>query len=232
MEKNLEYSTMAKFYDKFYQNKNYYKEVGFIEKVVNNKGCKILDAGCGTGRHAEILHNNGYIVSGFDLSKEMVDIANQKVNGCFEVGNILNYKSDEKFDVVISFYAVFNHLKNYKQFALALKNLVKVLNPNGKIIIDLHNPHKNGCKVERVDDLERTMKWRICRLLDREYTKIKYDVDGRMYLTSHVFKIFKISKLKKICEKFRFKSYEFYENYNLERPATNKSKNIQLVINV
>ena len=85
MKKDLEYTKMACFYDELYKNKNYKREVGFIEKFLNSKEDKILDAGCGTGNHAKILQDKGYNVCGFDLSPQMVEIANRKVNNNFEV---------------------------------------------------------------------------------------------------------------------------------------------------
>ena len=120
MKKDLEYTKMACYYDLFYKNKNYKKEVSFIENFLNSKECVILDAGCGTGNHAKILHDKGYSVFGFDLSPEMVEIANKKVDNNFKVGNLLSYSTDKSYDVVVSFYAVFNHLKSYQEFSFAI----------------------------------------------------------------------------------------------------------------
>ena len=78
-----------------------------IKEKLNNEECVILDAGCGTGNHAKILHDKGYSVFGFDLSPQMVEIANTKVNNNFEVANLLFYSTEKKFDLIISFYAVF-----------------------------------------------------------------------------------------------------------------------------
>ena len=153
--KDLEYSKMACFYDELYQNKNYKKEVEFIENFISSKKTKILDAGCGTGNHAKILHDKGYDVCGFDLSPEMVEIANAKVNNSFEVGDLLSYSIDKNFDLIISFYAVFNHLKSYREFSLAIQNLLKILNKNGTMIIDLHNPQRNGEKVDEINSVKK-----------------------------------------------------------------------------
>ena len=172
MKKDLEYTKMACFYDELYKNKNYKREVGFIEKFLNSKEDKILDAGCGTGNHAKILQDKGYNIYGFDLSPQMVEIANTKVNNNFEVANLLFYSTEKKFDLIISFYAVFNHLKSYKEFSFALQNLLKALNNKGTLIIDLHNPQKNGVKVDKFDSVKRIMQWKINKLLKKETSKI------------------------------------------------------------
>lgn len=229
MEKDLEYTKMACYYDKLYKNKDYKKEVEFIKAVVGVDNLTILDAGCGTGNHSKILAGNGYNVSGFDLSPEMVEIAKQKVNDNFQVGNLLTYSIDKKFDLIISFYAIFNHLKSYKEFNIALQNLLKMLDKNGTIIIDLHNPQKNGKKIDEIENIKRIMDWKVNPILKTETTKLTYVVDGVEYKTKHKFKIFEIEKINDICGINNLEC-NFYENYNINSVANNKSKNIQVVI--
>lgn len=230
--KNIEYTKMAYLYDKFYVNKNYSKEVDFITSFIKENNCKILDAGCGTGTHANIFYNLGYDISGFDKSNDMVDIANKKLEEHFFVDDLLDFKSNDKYDLIISFFAVFNHLKNYKEFEIALSNLKSNLKENGKIIIDLHNPQKSGKKVEKIEDASRIMKWKKCNLLKKEFTKITYIVEGKSFKTAHTFKIYDINKLRKIVLKLGFNSVEFYENYNVTKKASVNSKNIQMVISL
>jgi len=159
----------------------------------------------------------------------MVEIANKKVNNKFEVANILSYSTDKKFDLIISFYAVFNHLNSYKEFSLALTNLLKALNKNGTLIIDLHNPQSNGKKLDEIASVKRIMQWKINKLLKKEITNITYIVGNDINTTKHKFKIFEIEKIKKICDKLKLKS-DFYQNYEINSIATSHSKNIQVVI--
>ncbi len=54
-------------------------ECDFIEKEINfNKKTRILDIGCGTGRHSIELGKRGYSVIGIDLSDSMLEKARQK----------------------------------------------------------------------------------------------------------------------------------------------------------
>jgi len=226
---SIEYTKMAYLYDKFYINKNYSKEVNFIKSFTTNNA-KILDAGCGTGNHAKILHNLGYDVIGFDKSKDMINIANTKVENHFFVDDLLSFHHKEKFDLIISFFAVFNHLKNYKEFKLALSNLKSTLKDNGTIIIDLHNPQKNGQKKEVAGNAIRVMKWRKCSFTKKEFSKITYFVDGKIYKTKNCFKIFSIKKLHSIAKELGFTNISFYENYDNSTSATIRSKNIQMIL--
>ena len=230
--KNLEYNKMAYLYDKFYVNKNYIKEVEFIKAFIHNSDCKILDAGCGTGNHSKILSDSGYNVAGFDLSIDMVKIANTKIPNKFFVDDLLTISSEDKYDVIISFFAVFNHLKNYKEFRKALRNLKQLLNNNGTIIIDMHNPKKSGNKAEKIDNATRIMSWKVCGLLKKEYTKITYIVGDKKYITRHKFTIFDTNRLEKIARDLGFEKVSFCENYNVNKKANKNSKNIQMVVTI
>ena len=230
--RNIEYTKMAYLYDKFYSKKDYRSEVEFIKNFIGDKTQLILDAGCGSGNHSKILYDMGYNVLGFDKSPDMVAIANQKVPDKFFVDNLLSTNCQDKFNVIISFFAVFNHLKNYREFEQAIVNLKSLLLDGGKIIIDLHNPQKSGVKTETIDVASRTMTWRKCNLLKKEFTKIEYTVGEDKFVTRRTFKIFDINKIREIAIKTGFSSVNFYENYDTNRPASKSSKNIQVVLEI
>jgi SAM-dependent methyltransferase len=56
-------------------------ECDFIEKEIGyDKSLRILDIGCGTGRHASELTKRGYSVVGVDLSASQLERARQKAS--------------------------------------------------------------------------------------------------------------------------------------------------------
>ena len=60
-------------------------ECDFIEEeIARNKSLKIIDIGCGTGRHAIELTKRGYTVTGVDLSENQIKRAREKAQ---EVGD-------------------------------------------------------------------------------------------------------------------------------------------------
>ena len=68
----------SRYYDLIYQNKDYFSEVEYIESLIKKDSIEIktiLDLGCGTGRHDELLCDKGYVVHGVDISEEMLKIA-------------------------------------------------------------------------------------------------------------------------------------------------------------
>ena len=154
----MEYKEFAKYYDKFYQNKNYEKEVDFLMHFIN-AGDKIIDIGCGTGIHASLISKKGFDIDALDLNKEMLDIAKKRLNSSLYLQNVLNINIDKQYDIIISMFAVINHLKDTSELKKCLSNMKKILKYNGTIIIDLHNPQSSGNKVDCFDNITRTMEW-------------------------------------------------------------------------
>lgn len=223
----MEYKEFAKYYDKFYSKKNYQKEVMFLKNFIS-KNDSIIDIGCGTGMHAYYL--NDYNIDGLDLNEEMLNFAKTRIKGNLYKQNILDIKIDKKYNVIISMFAVINHLRNIDELELCLKNLKQILKPNGKIILDLHNPQSSGKKVDCYDNIKRTMIWNYDKDLKIEKSKIIFEVDNKVYNDEHIFRIFSIDEVKNICTKLGLKVKKVYENYDILKEGTNSSKNLQFVI--
>ena len=85
------YEEFFKDYGLKYENEVYTQgtlgECDFIEKEIKfNKDLKILDIGCGTGRHTIELTKRGYAVTGIDLSDSLLKKGGRK-SGCPESEN-------------------------------------------------------------------------------------------------------------------------------------------------
>ncbi len=92
-----------------------------------------LDAACGTGRHAAYLASLGHSVIGVDTSPEMLALAREKVpEGEFHEADLLDVPfADDSVDVVVCAIAL-SHVADLGQ---ALAELVRVLRPNGHLVI-------------------------------------------------------------------------------------------------
>jgi 2-polyprenyl-3-methyl-5-hydroxy-6-metoxy-1,4-benzoquinol methylase len=84
------------------------QEVTFIEQEIGfDKTKRILDVGCGTGRHAIELAKRGYIVTGVDLSESQLirareKAAEAKVNVQFELGDARALRFKNEYDVALT----------------------------------------------------------------------------------------------------------------------------------
>ena len=76
----MSFKEYAKYYDLINAGKNYEKEIDFIHELIQSEypGAKrILEIGCGTGKHADGLSKYGYEIVGIDISPEMIKIAKE-----------------------------------------------------------------------------------------------------------------------------------------------------------
>lgn len=106
----------------------------YIKDFIKDKN--VLDIACGSGFGSYIMATEGQakMVIGVDLDNDAIRYANHK----FQhnkikryVGDAVKFKSNEKFDFVVSFETI-EHIPNYKEF---LKNLHENLHENGQLII-------------------------------------------------------------------------------------------------
>ena len=225
----MEYKEFAKYYDKFYKNKNYAKETNFLMNFIHQND-KVIDIGCGTGIHAYLLQQKGFEVDGLDLNREMLDIAKTRLHSNFYLRNITDINIAKKYNVIISMFAVINHLKDTQALEKALINLKNILTDDGKIIIDLHNPQNSGSKTDSYDNMTRIMEWYYDKKTKIEESKIIFEIDGKKYIDNHTFRIFTIDEIKQCCDNVGLIVKEVYENYDINKCGSAMSKNLQFLI--
>jgi len=136
----------ADTYDKEAFTQGTVGEVEFIEQEVKgDKSVKILDVGCGTGRHAVELAKRGYTVTGIDLSESQLAKAKEKaaaakVNVTFLKHDARTVFRKGEFDLVImlcegGFSLMETDEMNYK----ILENASLALKEHGKFIFSALN---------------------------------------------------------------------------------------------
>jgi SAM-dependent methyltransferase len=109
---------------------------GFAAEL-RDKG-EVLEIGCGPGQVARFLKDRGVEMRGLDLSSEMVKCAGRlNPDISFKEGDMLALKvGDGSFAGVVSFYAII-HLQR-EDVSRALKEMYRVLQPGGKLLISFH----------------------------------------------------------------------------------------------
>ena len=225
----MEYQEFAKYYDTFYQKKDYQKEVNFLKHFISIND-KIIDIGCGTAIHASLLEQDNYQIDGLDLNIEMLNIARTRLKGNLYHQNILNIDLNNQYNIIISMFAVINHLKDMNELTKALSNFSKILLPDGKIIIDLHNPQSSGTKTDSYNNIIRTMTWNYDVSSHIAKSEITFIIDNQIYQDSHIFRIFTIDEVISCLNNLDLEVSNIYENYNLEKNGNQSSKNLQFVI--
>jgi len=121
----------AEVYDLLYEDKDYGAETAFVDSLIKRhapKARSILDLGCGTGRHAIEFAQRGYRVHGVDLSPQMVERAQARLQGLpaqtrdrlsVVEGDVSRYAAAGKFDAVTALF----HVACYQTGNAALRGL-------------------------------------------------------------------------------------------------------------
>jgi SAM-dependent methyltransferase len=81
------------------------QEVAFLVDVLGlREGDRVLDVGCGPGRHAHALARRGIVTHGVDLSERFVELARAQApdGATFEIGDARELRFDGEFDAAIS----------------------------------------------------------------------------------------------------------------------------------
>ena len=80
-----------------------------MRKAGDVKNATVCDVGCGSGRFVSPLAQRGAYVTGLDFAPQMLDLARELVakdgvaDHCkFVLSDVLDWKTDEKFDLVIA----------------------------------------------------------------------------------------------------------------------------------
>lgn len=117
---------------KFFKN-NAIKAARFNE-IVKDKGLRILDVGCGSGKFLESLLESGFVnLSGIEPDPELTKGISDRIK-------IINCPAERilfdnnSFDVVF-IYGVLHHLKGKEAWAQSFNEIDRVLRPGGHLFI-------------------------------------------------------------------------------------------------
>lgn len=141
------FDAYAQYYDLLYEDKNYSAEAGFVAALLKRyapSAHQLLELGCGTGIHAELLHRSGYGVHGIDFSEEMLKVAASRavesVDGqpglSFSCADITRYRAQREFDAVISLFHVISYQTTDTALLEAFATAAAHLRPGGVFVFD------------------------------------------------------------------------------------------------
>lgn len=144
-----DYDTFAEFYDELTGNRQKVLEKVSCFIQENHPEAKtILELGAGTGANLVSLADH-YDVSGLDLSEKMLEVAQRKLpDARFYQEDMVTFKLEQSFDVVLCLFDSINHLLDKKQWVTLFQNVYDHLNEGGAFIFDMNTPEKLQMKIE------------------------------------------------------------------------------------
>jgi len=131
-----------------------------IAKLFQNAGVmRVLDIGCGTGRHLVYLAKQGFSMFGFDVSQKAIEMAEQWLAEENLLANLIQYRmedgfpyEDMLFDAVISIQVI--HHNRIHDIKSTVAEIERILRPGGYIFITVPVPPGNSVPPEDDWDLK------------------------------------------------------------------------------
>lgn len=193
------------------------RRLGIEAWDVKREVSRVLDAGCGNGRHVVFFSEQGFDVYGIDISEEAIEIANAWVakkglKAHLEVGDIAKLPFENGyFDVVVS-YGVLDHI-SFSEAKKAMKEIGRVMDKNGYIYITLRSTE--DCECGRGEKVENNTF-----VLQEGYEK---------GIIQHFFDLEEIKELFKDFNIFDIELHEqrFPDIFTVDKAFTQSSKGVK-----
>lgn len=126
-------------YDVMYSGKDYVAEASTLSRLlsaIHPRARTILDVGCGTGRHLELLKGD-YRMEGLDLSERLLAI-NRERNPEVPLhhGDMTDFSLGRTFDVVWCLFAAIGYVTTLEGMRGAVAAMARHVSPGGVLIIE------------------------------------------------------------------------------------------------
>lgn len=160
--------------------------VKLLDKYIQNKNIKILDAGCGSGLAGIELKNKGYTnIHGVDFSQSMLNLIPNNIYQTLELIDLnepLKYE-DYTFDVITCVGTfTYGHVK-----AHALDELIRVTKNDGYICFTVNEGIFTEYEFDKkIDELSKNKLWEIIKLSKSSYI-VNKDVKAWLCLAKKIY---------------------------------------------
>jgi SAM-dependent methyltransferase len=132
-------------YHKLYASRDDLEAASFIDELIArlrpHEGDRVLDLGCGSGRHSKHLASKGLQVTGMDLAAGSIREAKK-----LEQARLRFLRHDmrvpfgrEAFDYVFSFFTSFGYFDEPGEHLTVVRNMASSLRPSGRLVLDYLN---------------------------------------------------------------------------------------------
>lgn len=148
----MSYQQFAYLYDELMKDIDYNQWISFVKESLPSEftskpKLRVLDLACGTGELSVRLADEGYEVTGVDLSEEMLAVAGEKARAkgkhiSFYQQNMMDLAGHSDFDVILCFCDSLNYLGTSDEVKQTFQSVFDHLVDGGVFLFDVHSVHK------------------------------------------------------------------------------------------
>lgn len=219
------FSESTDLYDLIYSEfKDFRSEAGRVAELIRAlmpSAVRLLDVGCGTGRHAEALwKDHRFEVDGIDIEPGFLEIARRRCpGGDFFRGDMASFDLGRTYDAVICLFSSIGYVRSVERLHLTARSLRRHVADGGIALVEpwfTPDAFKGGTlyhhAVERPDLKISRMSWAEVRgrtsRLDFHY--LVGDADGIRHLQeTHELGLFSVDEMTDAFEGAGFDDVRF-----------------------
>lgn len=132
------------YYHILYKDRNDEEAQLFMDNLTHYlnlpEDAKILDLACGKGRHSIYLNNLGFNVTGVDISRNSIEIANQSANDTLQFHvHDMREPLEQEYDAIFNLFTSFGYFDQNIDNIKTLQAIKNSLNDYGFGVIDFLN---------------------------------------------------------------------------------------------
>ncbi|MFZ0548423.1 MAG: class I SAM-dependent methyltransferase [Candidatus Promineifilaceae bacterium] len=180
-------------------------EVTFvIETLGLSPGMRVLDVGCGFGRHALELARKGYDVVGIDPSPAMIAAAEQRAGGLFPEKQLSfrceqgeGFSAERSFDAAIALFTILGQISESGSNEGLVDTVYEALVPDGRFLVEVP---QRSVAVANLKTAERFGEGDV-------YTDVSRQYDSHSHVWSETFEVVNGDSTKNFLLQYRLYSW-------------------------
>jgi SAM-dependent methyltransferase len=219
------------YYHLLYEHRDEAEAAAFINALVVHlepkKGSRMLDLGCGKGRHAQQLAQKGFEVVGLDLSEQSILAARTMENDnlSFFTQDMRRPYTANYFDYVFSFFTSFGYFETEAEDQAVFDSVAKNLKKSGTFVLDFMNAERvirtlvpNGEKTGRNAQTKEKVHFTWQKRVENGfiYKKIDFKTATQHHSFEERVRAFTLAEMESLAANAGLKLEYTFGNYELE----------------
>jgi len=190
---------------------------------------KILDLGCGEGRHVSILKNKGFDVTGIDLSESLLKSGKSKYP-CLKLlqGDMRNIPG--KFNIILSLFTSFGYFEEDSENKKVIEGVYDSLEKGGHFWLDFLNSEYVRDNIIKDSEFVIGDEFKVCEKREISGNRIIKNIflnkNGEKREYKESVRLFSREELTEILEASGFIIKKVYGNYSGENWEENSPRTI------